>query len=457
MKKSRFLCLLLALLILSSCSSPAVVTETHENTEETASATGGGSSLPRISGNVSVGGLARAGEEVTPALSARVRDEGLSFAWLLDGAFVSNDRDFRLPKDAGGRQLVLEVTQEGKDGKLVSEAVTVEGKAPDVFYAMADLLPKVKWFGRSVTKDGAVTCDWSASGFEINVETQGEAFQVEYETEYPVYFVIHVDGEEVLRARCENSGSLYVSLTAGKHTLRVLKETSVNTSGKRTYLKNVGFDGTILDRTPDKDLYIEIIGDSFACGDCSLDKFEQGRPSTTEHNSATHSFAYVVANELDADYSVVSKGGIGLLKPSGPYTMPEIYEYVNGYADRETKYDFTRRIPDIILLEMGTNDYSYTDAQYLSALMSFIDTLRAKYGKTPAIVWTGKKPNHEVQMNAYIASKKASDSRLYSFRFPLGTNGGAATATSTSGHPDVADHLAYGQAIVEYLRSQGLV
>ncbi len=456
MKRPLFALLAILLLLpLVSCSGAPAATGTEGETEAAPSSSEE-VYLPRLSGAVSVGGFARAGDEVTPSLSARVRDEGLIFSWILNGKAVSAERNFRIPADAAGKELVLEVTAEGKAGKLVSEAVTVDEKGPETFYAMADLLPKVKWFGRSVTQNGAVTCDWSASGFEIRVETAGEAFQVGYETEFDNYFSVIVDGEEVLRPLCRDTGAFYVRLAPGTHVIRVLKDSFVDISGRRSRITNVGFDGTILDKAPDK-TYIEIYGDSISCGSCARDTFEQGRVSTLVNHSATSAFAYVAMTELDADYSIICKGGIGLIQTSGSYNIPALLDYVNGYADRETKYDFTQRIPDVIIIELSANDSSVsTEEKYRAALASFIDSLREKYGKSPAIVWTSKNATHEGSMNSIIASRRGTDDRLYAFRYSYGTHGGAATENSTAGHPDVADHLAYGQALAAFLREKGL-
>lgn len=149
--------------------------------------------------------------------------------------------------------------------------------------------------------------------------------------------------------------------------------------------------------TPEKKLKIEFIGDSITCG-YGVDGTLQDTYSTHNEN-VTRAYAYLTAQALDADYSMVSFSGHGII--SG-YTendekredqlVPTYYEKLgNSYgtfgeniAPKDVVWDFERFRPDIVVINLGTNDASYTkDSQekcreYAREYCSFLRTVREK-------------------------------------------------------------------------------
>ena len=94
---------------------------------------------------------------------------------------------------------------------------------------------------------------------------------------------------------------------------------------------------------------------------------------STATEDETASYAYLTAQSLDADYSMVSYSGYGII--SG-YTetdekqltelVPDKYEdtgysrgKVDGVAVTLQKWDFDRFCPDFVVINLGTNDDSY--------------------------------------------------------------------------------------------------
>src|SRR6185295_8108353 len=99
---------------------------------------------------------------------------------------------------------------------------------------------------------------------------------------------------------------------------------------------------------------LEVIGDSFAvtygidgCGD-----------RTNGDENAYLSWAWVLARTVKADVDIIAQSGMGMafsLDGSTTFTIPSVYGNTLG-TQNTTKWDFTKYIPDAILIDVGEND-----------------------------------------------------------------------------------------------------
>jgi lysophospholipase L1-like esterase len=107
---------------------------------------------------------------------------------------------------------------------------------------------------------------------------------------------------------------------------------------------------------------IEFIGNSITCGygvegetpDCHF---------TAETENACLSYAAITARALQADYALIAYSGRGVVRNYGdsnktsPNTMPVLFERTC-FSDSILKWNFARWIPQAVVLNLGTNDYS---------------------------------------------------------------------------------------------------
>ena len=124
--------------------------------------------------------------------------------------------------------------------------------------------------------------------------------------------------------------------------------------------------------TDKKDRKIEFIGDSITCGYGMLGGPEA--PFSTETESADDAFAVQCARALDADYQLVSFSGIGVIsryiepeenEPLTDVLMPALYPHTDAvlakrYGWRPESWDFSSFCPQVVVINLGTNDDSYT-------------------------------------------------------------------------------------------------
>ncbi|MCQ2537916.1 MAG: GDSL-type esterase/lipase family protein [Lachnospiraceae bacterium] len=124
----------------------------------------------------------------------------------------------------------------------------------------------------------------------------------------------------------------------------------------------------------EKDLKIEFIGDSITCGYGVEGVVLKDNFSTATENP-TKAYALKTVEILNADHSLCSWSGNGIItnyippekdeSDLGVPLMPTVYRYTD-LAGAEfqnitaPEYDFDSFVPDVVVVNLGTNDQSYT-------------------------------------------------------------------------------------------------
>lgn len=222
-------------------------------------------------------------------------------------------------------------------------------------------------------------------------------------------------------------------LPEGKHTIKLMHITE-------GYELKPEFYGFILD--PDKDLTdapalptrkIEFIGNSITCG-YGVEATEETDHFKYETENHYLSFASLTARALDAQYLVVARSGIGIFRNyNGPYegtpeiAMPALYDYTN-FNDTTEIWDYSRFTPDLVCINLGTNDTSagrYSKTKLRDAYAFFLQTLRKRYPQAKIVMLSGcmlsgqrMKDVEDAQNNVVAEINKKGDKQVYRFTFP---------------------------------------
>lgn len=150
---------------------------------------------------------------------------------------------------------------------------------------------------------------------------------------------------------------------------------------------------------------MEIVGDSITCG-YGVEAENELQPFHTATENPTKSYSLLTAKALDAEANLISWSGNGIIsgfveetatEPSDGCLMPKIYEYTDiscseklfgENEEKWEKWDFSRFVPDIILVNLGTNDCSWCkDIQerkddYRNQYVEFLKAIR---GHNPGV------------------------------------------------------------------------
>ncbi|MDR1669224.1 MAG: GDSL-type esterase/lipase family protein [Oscillospiraceae bacterium] len=266
---------------------------------------------------------------------------------------------------------------------------------PNTYQAGAD---NVKALGRTVFTDGVLWCAHSATGAEFSVSGASVSVTLLGDnasgSDNRARIAILVDGErvidEMLDAR-EKTYTVFEGEEARDAVVTVLKlsESAMSTVG----IKAIDVTGTI-SPTPQKETLIEFIGDSITCG-YGVDDEDRNHHFSTSTEDVTKAYAYLTAAELGADYSMVSFSGYGVISGytsagvlNDTQALPQYYDklgfsYGDGFPAAATAWDFTARQPDVIVVNLGTNDDSYCggnkdrEAEYTAGYAAFLKQIRA--------------------------------------------------------------------------------
>lgn len=149
---------------------------------------------------------------------------------------------------------------------------------------------------------------------------------------------------------------------------------------------------------PDKAHLIEFIGDSITCG-YGVDDEDSSHSFATATEDVTRAYAFHTARLLDADYTLFSASGFGIISgytadPSqrlAEQLIPDYYHSVGFSRDRfpgntdptETAWDFSRLRPEAVVINLGTNDDSFCQdteekqQEYMVAYERFLQDVRS--------------------------------------------------------------------------------
>lgn len=222
--------------------------------------------------------------------------------------------------------------------------------------------------------------------------------------------------------------------------------------------------------TAEKPLKIEFIGDSLTCG-YGVDDEDYSHHFSTATEDATKAYAYKTAQLLDADYSIVSYSGYGIVSgytstegvKAGAYQVPDMYEMLgyscgsyNGYRIYDTEWDFTRFQPDVVVINLGANDFTYTGdseelvQEYVDAYVEFLKKVREYNPNAYIVCCLGLVSDglfDAVCSAVECFMDETGDTRAAALHFPIqdGTTGYAADWHPTAAAYDIAAELLAGK------------
>lgn len=409
---------------------------------------------PQLTGSVTVSGDAVADGTVKAQATLDQADAAPTYEWALDGAVLSGftGDTCQVPATAGGKKLTVSVKSAAYSGSVTSEAIEVKPLSGTKM-TMAGLYNDVKILGRTPIKGTGIITGWPGTGFEMKVKSNGNPMKIcvnaGTNTASTPYFCVYVDGQQVDRPLIMGTMEYAVELPAGEHTVEFFRD-SANSPGVLCSIDYVDFDGEILPPVY-KDLYIEVVGDSIACGLGSLGEYTPGTDWVNEEHSVSNSFGWYVAQDFNADISVIAKGGIGAVKAANDKNMPQIYMQINGYLD-DTPYDFARK-PDLVIVELGANDGSFTEAEFSSGLKLVYQMILQGYGQDTKILWVGKNEKF-----CAAAEKIATELGItaYAMTHKYGVSG-SGPSIAAAAHPNKDEHREYANAITQYIKDNNLL
>ena len=336
----------------------------------------------------------------------------------------------------------------------------------------------VKLAGRTVCKDGKLWLTHSATGCEfiftgkklvLTIGCDKDCYDDGKRCNKPRIAIIS-HGRTVVKKVVEERAESYTIVDSDSVvtvTVQIVKLSEAAFSLAEVFPAETD-DDAVIAPTAEKSLKIEYIGDSITCG-YGVDDSNMQSEFATEAENAMKSYAYISAQLLNADYSLFSYSGYGII--SG-YTadgvrntrevLPPYYEScgfsyssIEGERLQDMPWDFTLFKPDIVVVNLGTNDNSFctaNDGAYREFEDSYLEFLKRVRANNPDALIICALGIMEASPMPYIenAVKRMGDSKITCFRF---TAQNGLLGFGSNWHPSEETQLYTAEELVDFIKS----
>ncbi len=327
--------------------------------------------------------------------------------------------------------------------------------------------PRIFYQGRIMHKQDAAILSWPGSSATIVFNGTSMSATLK-DNDTANYYNVIVDGEVIKRFHTDTIKQSYLlvhNLPKGKHTLQLFKRTEWEMGKTSFYGFETEKQTKILPKTNSLKRKIEFYGNSITCGYANEDSSGQDSwHGYFENNYLT--YAAITARHFNAQYSNVSKSGIGVLVSWGQMIMSEMYDRIDA-KDSVAKWNFSKYTPDVVVIDLFQNDSWLTKmpdhAQFkkrfgtkaptpdeiVAAYKNFIKTIRSKYPQAHIICALGNMDASKegAPWPGYIenAVSQLKDAKVYSLIFKY---------KNTPGHPNIAEQKSMSDSLVAFIEEK---
>ncbi len=320
---------------------------------------------------------------------------------------------------------------------------------------------RIEYTGRTEVKGNDVSYDWS--GVYFRVRFNGPSLSVKCSDTKNSWFNLWVDKEmnpqadRTFKVTAKDTVIVLAEgLGKGEHEVILQKRTE----GEQGCFTVHSFlsEGEILQASGRKERHIEFIGDSYTCGYGTESK-DKNDPFTAETENCNLTYAAITSRYFNADYNLVSHSGQGIARNYdnfGPgYHMPHRYTQVYDSAKEPVwKPEMAPHTPDVVVIYLGTNDFSTAqqphESTFRSNYITLLKSIKKNYGEDTPILCMASPANpylYDYIRSAVIASglKKVAYMAVSEFAHNYEDDLGA------SWHPNYQGHVKVASCMIPYI------
>ena len=333
---------------------------------------------------------------------------------------------------------------------------------------------KIKVYGRN-GETACVAADWTASGIEFSAECEGDIYiTVHTASAQKLYFSSFINGERKRlcaqdfpsTAACEYRIPIATELKKGKYNIKFLRQSEAERGPAE--ITDIELCGVFLPRPALRETLIEFIGDSITCGYANLATCDMDPALCSEspYEDGTDAYAYLTAEALNADFSILSRQGTGIVagwdyltNPMG--AIPKVYHLTSFYRGA-AEYKPSRKA-DIVVINLGTNDIykflsnerepSLSQDDFINTIYDFFCKIYDLNDSPRMVVAVGMMTNEQNHAPLYRwyreAIRRFKETRGEEILFcslPENYEGGKA-------HPAVVGHHAAAKVLTEFIKA----
>ena len=264
--------------------------------------------------------------------------------------------------------------------------------------------PYLFYGGRIAREDNQVTMGWS--GAQVCLRFKGTSVAMQMADDTRDNFVnVWVDGKPLEKIHLDSPDGVYTlatDLKPGEHTVEVVRVTECALG--LTHFRGFTLDdtGVALPWTRPADRRIQFIGDSITCG-YGVEVNDPNAPFMASTENFCESYTGLTVRALQADYLVVARSGIGMVRNyDGPFegnadAMPAVYPKLF-YHVEDLLWNPQRFSPQVICINLGTNDFStkgVNQEKFVTTYIEFAGKLAADYPESKLVLLQGPMDNSD--------------------------------------------------------------
>lgn len=276
--------------------------------------------------------------------------------------------------------------------------------------------------GRVDTRDPAGS-RFGWPGTELRARFSGPGLALVFADTGTSHYDVSIDGAAPVLLVVTGDAKTYAvaaGLAPGLHDLVLTKRTETITGVTQL----LGVVGTLVPTPAPSGRRMELIGDSITCGFGVLGA-DETCPFSASTQSEPLAWGGLAAKQLGAMHTVVAFSGLGVTRNYGgdtTETMPDRYDRALA-NDPSSVWDHQGFVPDVIVVSLGTNDFSGgkgdPGGSFEEAYEGFLAGLRAKHPgarivatTSPMLSNTNREKLHDYIANAVAARAAAGDTKL---------------------------------------------
>ncbi|MBZ4418472.1 SGNH/GDSL hydrolase family protein [Myxococcus sp. RHSTA-1-4] len=301
------------------------------------------------------------------------------------------------------------------------------------------------------------------------------------------YFNVSIDDGPPARLEVRSNQSTYAlatGLSVGLHTVEIVKRTETLVGPSELVALEVH--GELREPPPRPGLRMELVGDSISCGygnEVSLIPESSSWTApvfTSKNENPTRAYGWLTARRLGAELVTVCYSGHGVyrnLDMSTTELLPALYELA--VPGRPAAWDFASYAPDVIVLNMGTNDvfagggtreFLPDETAFKTAYRKFLSRLRELYPSARIVCTLGSMTDgyKEQERNGTVSSvhagewvtglvaerNQAGDDRVY--RHLMAAQNPEADGVGEDWHPSAATHQKMAEELTRFIQDRVL-
>lgn len=277
-----------------------------------------------------------------------------------------------------------------------------------------------------------VRYDWP--GASIYFKFTGDQLAFVMEGGERNYFNVFVDGKQKEVIHVPNDTVYWINGIKGKrwHVCCLQKRTEGEMGTALFKGVRIGANEKLMsvDSLPDR--RIEFIGNSITCG-YGTEGVSPEEDFLPETENVNKSYASFIARAFEAECYVTAHSGLGVVRNYGDKkrvstemaTLPQRYHQLLD-MDASSCWNFSSWQPHVVIINLGTNDYSTNvapdKAVFVDRYMTFMRQVREYYGDVPVFCVSGPMVNEPAYSNVkeVVESSRLiyNDKHLYFIGLP---------------------------------------